>query len=313
MRKIRKYLFAFIKGNLIISIIGILAVFLSLIFCISYKYFKASNIEVWITFFYNLSVSYIVALLFFIFQVYIPQLKSEKMAVESVKSDMSDLEKMLSITLECIRHYVSFDEEGCAEIKWDETEGQKRLYFIYKSEAPGEKQKSDKKGGALKRVSEQEMFYLNHSYQMKLNKIKESTCAKYFSVDMIRMIDDLERIKLFDDILVLLKCSSTFVKLSAIQNSLLSTQNVVDKLRETLGFDYKWIIKPMGSHERALIDNLSSISNYNSLLEFNVKTAEQEIKQKITQKYGEKSISDEDWAKVVEVIREQVSKQMDRK
>ena len=71
------------------------------------------DIENWYLLFNNISISYLAALIFFVLQVYIPQINGEQLAYDAIKLDIRDIEKLLSITQECLKYYVRYKVGNC--------------------------------------------------------------------------------------------------------------------------------------------------------------------------------------------------------
>lgn len=85
------------------------------------------GIEGWYSFFNNVSISYIAALIFYVLQVYIPECHKSQRAQKVLEPLFADLIKFMEVTIACCRRFVSVDEKDKLTIDWGDKD---KKYFI---------------------------------------------------------------------------------------------------------------------------------------------------------------------------------------
>ena len=281
----------------IISILGIVTIAICVSYCITYRMPDYFGIEAWYSLLNNISISYIAALIFFIFQVHIPLINGEQNAIEAIRPDMNDLEKMLSLTRVCLSHYVRYRDNGGADLKWDETSPQKMIYFKY----------GDSRGklSSLKSLSEFEIKCISSLYLKKLSNIKNSVYAKYFSEELIGLLNDMEKTKAFENVTITLAFAGSFLNMKSMEKDEASEQ-LINRIRAMFSIKTDWAIGKLDEFEKVAADAPRNIGQYKSVDEMNANALEKYIRKTLSPQLKEKNVtlSEENWKKIIDTIVE---------
>ena len=108
----------FIKRNVLISIFGLISAVIVISYAITYHMPDYFGIEGWYSLFNNISISYIAALIFYIFQVYKPECDKQKRVHMILNPAFSDLIEYMETAIACCRKYISINENGIVVINW---------------------------------------------------------------------------------------------------------------------------------------------------------------------------------------------------
>lgn len=195
----------FWEKNRIITIIGIVAAFISVTYCITYDMPDYFGIEAWFAFLNNLSISYIAAFIFYILQVYKPEHENHKKAQVILNPLFLDLVRFVEITIACCRKYIKISEDGTISIDW-KNQDQKVIYFIPTTDTDNSHRPAIKK-------TETDLKNIEKVFKSKIDEIKSRISFKECDPDILMALSKLEAINFFNSVFVsVLMFERTFIK-----------------------------------------------------------------------------------------------------
>ena len=197
MYKVKK----FYRKNKEISKIGIVAFIISCSYMATYNMPDYFGIEPFYSWLNNLAISYIAALIFFVVQVYIPEERNEKKCMEVLKNNFVDLTRFIDLTILVCEKYITVKEKG-VELHWNGDN--EKIYFKYIK--CGEPKTHNNRS-----YTKTEIFNLNKVFHEKINQIKNSSLINYCNYDILEKISELEKDKLYETLIILIKFAETEV------------------------------------------------------------------------------------------------------
>ena len=107
-----------ISKDTVIFIIGIIALLIIIAYAATFYMPDYFRIEGWFSMLTNIAISYVAAVFFYLFQVYLPEKRKAKIAIEANKSMLYDMQKKLIITALVMEKYF-FIENNHLIISWN--------------------------------------------------------------------------------------------------------------------------------------------------------------------------------------------------
>lgn len=239
----------FIKRNTIISIFGFISLFIALSYAITYDMPDYWGIESWFSFFNNLSISYIAALIFYILQVYKPECENSRRAQTILEPLFLDLIKFIEITISCCRKYVSLNENDIIAIDWWDKE-QKIIYFV-----PVVYDSTDRSNLSAIRKSKSDLRGIDNTYKSKIKDIKERINFRECDSNILNALSRLESTDFFrSTVIAALMFEGTPFRFPDFQESVNEFEQIKDEFKQSCGINCKYEIRNAETEEIAMCE-----------------------------------------------------------
>lgn len=178
-----KEIIIFYKKNKAISNLGIIMLIISFSYAITYNMPDILGIEAYYSLLNNICISYVAALIFYVFQVYIPEKQNNNKFMEIMTNKFFDFIKLNEIILLLCDKHIIINEKG-AIISWN-GDGEK-IYLKVKTS-------TDPKSSELIYYTKQQLLDMKKEYSRKLNEIKESTLINYCDSEILEKLSEIEK------------------------------------------------------------------------------------------------------------------------
>jgi len=178
-----KEIIIFYKKNKAISNLGIIMLIISFSYAITYNMPDILGIEAYYSLLNNICISYVAALIFYVFQVYIPEKRNNNKFMEIMTNKFFDFIKLNEIILLLCDKHIIINEKG-AIISWN-GDGEK-IYLKVKTS-------TDPKSSELIYYTKQQLLDMKKEYSRKLNEIKESTLINYCDSEILEKLSEIEK------------------------------------------------------------------------------------------------------------------------
>ena len=236
----------FIKKNTIISILGLVSILITVSYAITYNMPDYFGIESWYSLFNNISISYIAALIFYVLQVYKPELENSKKAQVMLMPLFSDLIQFIEVSIACCRKYVSIDEHGTVVIEWHDTDP-KAIYFV--PETAGSAKRTHR---PAVRKTGVDIEGLEAVYKSKIKDIKERIYFRDCDPDILNALSKLESSSFFKSTVIpALRLEGSFVSFSDFQTHVNDFETLKDEFKKHCGITCKYEVRDAESIEIA--------------------------------------------------------------
>lgn len=173
----------FYKKNKAISNLGIIMLIISFSYAITYNMPDVLGIEAYYSLLNNICISYVAALIFYVFQVYIPEKRNNNKFMEIMINKFADFIKLNEIILLLCDKHIIINEKG-ATISWN-GDGEK-IYLKVKTPI-------DPKNCELKYYTKQQLLDMKKEYSRKLSEIKESALINYCDSEILEKLSEIEK------------------------------------------------------------------------------------------------------------------------
>lgn len=178
-----KEIIIFYKKNKAISNLGIIMLIISFSYAITYNMPDILGIEAYYSLLNNICISYVAALIFYVFQVYIPEKRNNNKFMEIMTNKFFDFIKLNEIILLLCDKHIIINEKGVI-ISWN-GDGEK-IYLKVKTS-------TDPKSSELIYYTKQQLLDMKKEYSRKLNEIKESTLINYCDSEILEKLSEIEK------------------------------------------------------------------------------------------------------------------------
>lgn len=227
-----------------ISKIGIVAFIISCSYMITYNMPDYFGIEPFYSWLNNLAIGYIAALIFFIVQVYIPEGRNEKKCMEVLNNNFVDLTRFIDLTILVCEKYITVKEKG-AELYWNGDN--EKIYFKYAK--CGEPKTYNNRS-----YSKAEIFNLNKVFHEKINQIKSSSIINYCDYDILEKISELEKNKLYETFIILIKFAETEVGFQRFTNNIGELRSLNKDLKALCSISDEYRLEEMDENDKIYAD-----------------------------------------------------------
>ena len=294
-----KALKKFIKRNAIISFFGLISIVISASYAITYNMPDYFGIESWYSLFNNISISYIVALIFYVLQVYQPECDNSKKAQVILEPLFLDLIKFMEVTIACCRKYVSVSDTGHIAINWWDKE-QKVLYFVPTVEG-------SKSQETAVRKSEQDLKRVDEIYKSKIREIKDRIVFRECDPDILNALSKLEASDFFKNtVIVTLMFERSLVTFPGFLSSVDKFEVLKDEFKKCCGITSKYGVRDAEDMEMALNETIfykgalskSSIEEFDEIL----------YREYLKNQFKSMNISEEQKNQLIDDIMKEVTK-----
>lgn len=259
----------FIQRNTIISVFGFISLFIAFSYAFTYNMPDYWGIESWFSFFNNLSISYIAALIFYVLQVYKPECENSRRAQTILEPLFLDLIKFMEVTISCCRKYVSLDENDIIVIDWWNKE-QKIIYFV-----PVVSDSTGCSNQSAIRKSKSDLRGIDNTYKSKIREIKERIDFRECDSNILNALSKLESIDFFrSTVITALMFEGSFVRFSGFQESVNKFEQIKDEFKQSCGIDCKYDVRNAENEEIAICEAIfyknalqtASVDEFNEMI-----------------------------------------------
>ena len=228
----------FITRNVLISIFGLISAVIVISYAITYHMPDYFGIEGWYSLFNNISISYIAALIFYIFQVYKPECDKQKRAHMILNPAFSDLIEYMETAIACCRKYISINENGNVAINWLNKE-EAIIYYVPQIEGS-----NDCGHRPATKKTKADLLEMDSVFKTKINALKERIDFRDCAPDILSILSELETADFFKSTLnTALMLEGTFVKFPDFQNKVDKFEEVKDVFKKACGVTKKFEIR----------------------------------------------------------------------
>ena len=217
-----KTIFKFYKTNKEICHIGGVALVIALSYACTYYMPDYLGVEPFYSFFNNISISYVAALIFYVVQVYIPEERNKKKSMEVLKNNFAELIQFVDYAILMCDKHIKIKDKG-ATILWND-EG-KQMFLNYK------KVDSDEKP-CMKKYNKSELLDWDNQFTKKISSIKETTVISYCDYELLQELSELEKVHFFSELNSVIKYADTDINFRSFNYKLERIKEVNDKLKE---------------------------------------------------------------------------------
>ena len=279
----------FIKGNRAIVVTGIVAIGYCIV-CVIFKSDTKLNVNAairpWGEFLFNMSISVIAAVIFYIVQVFIPERSNRKKCMEILRSKLVDLITFVDVSILACKKYIRIKDNG-AEILWDCKEEGKVYFKILKQNAP--------KATTLKSYTKAEIFNLSKEFNKKIDNIKNSTLVNYCEYTLLESISQLEQCNFFAMLNNVIIFADTELGLKSFDESIDLIQILNNKIKKLCLIEDEFELGELNELEKRVADlpRRNVVQELNSIEEFNKNNIKAVVKSEIKNNFGEMNITEE--------------------
>lgn len=228
----------FIKRNILISTFGFISVVIVISYAITYNMPDYFGIEGWYSLFNNISISYIAALIFYVFQVYKPECDKQKRAHLILNPAFSDLIEYIETAIACCRKYIAINENGNVVIDWLNKD-EKIIYYVSQIEGS-----SDHSHRPATKKTKSDLLDMENIYKSKIHALKERIDFRDCAPDILSILSELESADFFKTTLnTALMLEGTFVKFPDFQNRVDQFEVTKDAFKKVCGITKKFEVR----------------------------------------------------------------------
>lgn len=242
-----KSIIRFYLKNKKICIIGIAALLICFSYIVTYNMPDYLGIEGWYSFANNIAISYLAAVIFYIVQVYIPNEDSQKKSLEILKPKFEKMIEFIEISILVYKKFFELQKQG-AKIKWT---GSNVIDFKY-----GIKGNDNK---TLKRYTRSELLRLTSTLNTMIDEISNATVFKYCDYDVVKLISEIQKCNVLEQISSTVQFSETVTSLNPIDNQIKEMMEIIENIKKLYGIETEYEIDGnVELRERIILDMLYS-------------------------------------------------------
>ena len=287
--KIIKKVKQFYLTNKGISAIGIVSIFISISYLLTYKmpdYFGIEPLYAWLN---NFAISYIAAMIFFVVQVYIPEQNNKKHCMEVLKNDFMDLARFIDLTILVCQKHVKIKETG-ADLLWNSEE--EKIYFKYSK-------LDDAKSFSLGSYTKSEIYDLGKKCNKKIDKIKGSPVIKFCDYELLEILTKIEASNFYKTLQQTVMLAKTETNLQGFNEALNGLQELVEEMKRVCMIDTEYQLYEIDKLYADLPRN-NLVRNLKSVKALNIEIEKQNIRKQLSAQGVQ--VSDEELNMVAQVI-----------
>lgn len=254
----------FYKKNKRISQIGILALVISGSYVLTYNMPDYFGIEPIYSFFNNVSISYIAALIFFVVQIYIPEEDNKKKSMQILRNQFEGIIEFVDSIILLSEKYFEIGTKG-AKILWNDSE---KILFVRYS-------KNEEKGLKLRVFTEKELTEQKTVFGRKLKEIKELSVINYCDYEVLKKLTEIEKNKFFDILNTVVQFADTDLSFDNFIKEKNSMKTLLNEFRMLCDIPkHNLCIEDMNDKEKKMMiqaisdvhDNCVSLENVNKIM-----------------------------------------------
>lgn len=258
-----------------ISRIGVISIFISLSYMLTYKmpdYFGIEPLYAWLN---NIAISYVAAMIFFVVQVYIPEQNSQKRCMEVLKNNFIDLARFLDLTILVCKKHIKIKEKG-ADLLWNSKE--EKLYIKYSK-------LDDVKTFSNRSYTKSEIFELAKQCNNKIAKIKESSVIKFCDYELLEILTKIEATNFYETIQHVIMLAGTETGLQSFNDAINGLQELNEKMKKMCMIDIKYQLCEIDVMDKVYADlpRNNIVNKLTSVRGFNIEIVKQNIKKQLNE------------------------------
>jgi len=238
-------IFRFYLKNKKICIIGVVAIGVCMTYIMTYYIPDYFNIEAVYSFIYNISISYLAAVIFYIVQVYGPEEANQRKSLEILRPKFEQLIEFIEVTLLVFDEYIDVKQQG-AVISWTRDE---KIYIKFYKKGQDNK--------TLKRFTKEELISLNKSVGKLLLEIRNDTVFKYCEYGVAKLLSDIQMCGAMEEISNVIRLSNTIVGLNNVSLSIEKMRVLLKNAKKLYGFNYEYAIDRADVRDITILDMVS--------------------------------------------------------
>lgn len=260
-----KNVIKFYKKNKGISRIGIIALIVSVSYALTYNMPDYLGIEPIYSFFNNVSISYIAALIFFVVQVYIPEEDNKKKSMQILRNQFVELIEFICSVILLSEKYIEIGNKG-AKILWNDSS---EILFVKYSK------NEVIKGLKLRVFTKKELKEQGKIFDKKLKEIKGLSVINYCDYGVLEKLTEIEKNKYFENLDTVVQYADTDLSFDNFIKEKNNMKSLVNEFRILCGIpEYKLNIEDMNDKEKEIMikairdvhDNCISLESINKIL-----------------------------------------------
>lgn len=289
-----------ISKDTVIFIIGIIALLIIIAYAATFYMPDYFRIEGWFSMLTNIAISYVAAVFFYLFQVYLPEKRKAELAIEANKSLLYDMQKKLIITALVMEKYFSI-ENNHLMISWN-GRNEEVLYFGYCANG------NNGKGNATPcSYSKDDFQNLKRSFTDIINKIKQSVYAPYFADDLLKLLSDLEMTGLFDSIQTYIRFYNSDIGINGIEKDINDMRNFADRIGVYTGNKCDLLLTEADATSRIIAKAMRNPQMLRSLDSLNIEISKEVVRGEVDKKVKEGIISENDGKAIKEATEKLIT------
>lgn len=269
IKKIRNF-YAFNKG---ISRFGIISFLISLSYMITYNMPDYFGIEPFYSWINNISISYLAAMIFYIFQVYIPEERDKKKCNEILANKFCQISKYIEVAILVCEKHIKIKDRG-AELLWNG--GLNKLYINYS-------EKGSEKASNPRSYTYQQIMKMPKVFEQIINEIKESTVIKFCDYEILELLSGIEEANFFHSICTTIVLANSDVGLQSFNDTIKKMRVLNGKIKEKCSIKQSYQLLDVSERDRAISDALSEnfLQSISDIKELNVAIIKRVVKNQI--------------------------------
>ena len=283
-----------------IFIIGVVASLIIISYAATFYMPDYFHIEGWFSMLTNIAISYMAAVFFYLFQVYLPEKRKAKLALEANKGLLLDMQKKLIITALVMEKYFSV-ENNHLMILWN-GRNEEVLYFGYR--ANGNDGNDGKRSSTPCSYRKDDFQNLQRSFTDRIDKIKQSVYAPYFTDDLLKLLSDLELTGLFYNLklyMVIYK-SAIGININDIKKDIDEMRYFADRIGVYTGNKCDFVLTEADASLRIIAKEVKSPKLPRSLDSLNAEITKEILRDNIDKMVNEGIISENAGKEIIEAV-----------
>lgn len=288
-----------ISKDTIIFLICVVALFIIVAYAATYYMPDYFHIEGWFSMLTNIAISYVAAVFFYLFQVYLPEKRKAKLAIEANRSLLYDMQKKLIITGLVMEKYFSI-ENNHLTISWN-GRNEDVLYFGYSVNG-----NDGKKNATPCSYSKNDFQNLKRSFTDKINQIKQSVYAPYFDDDLLKLLSDLEMTGLFDSIQTYIRFYNSDIGINGIKKDINDMRNFADRIGVYTGNKCDLLLTEADATSRIIAKAMRNPQMLRSLDSLNIEISKEVVRDEVDKKVKEGIITENDGKTMIEAVEKTI-------
>ena len=276
-----------ISKDTVIFIIGIIALLIIIAYAATFYMPDYFHIEGWFSMLTNIAISYVAAVFFYLFQVYLPEKRKAKLAIEAIKSMLYDMQKKLIITALVMEKYF-FIENNHLIISWN-GRNEEVIYFGYSV-----KGNNGKENATPCSYSKDDFQNLKRTFTDIINKIKQSVYAPYFTDDLLKLLSDLELTGVFDSLQIYMRFYNSDIGINSVEKDIKDMRGFADRIGVYTESKCDLVLTEADALSRGIAKAMKNPQMLRSLDGLNAEISKEVVRDDVDKKVKEGIISEND-------------------
>ncbi len=227
----------FYQKNMSISLIGIGCLIIALLNAII-SYFSDQFISTpWLSMLDGLALSYIAALVFYIFQVYIPEKSKAEKAILANENQFEKVVELIDVFCLVWEKYTLFENDR-VRVMWNgtKTEDKDTLFFVYHID--GKKARD-----VIESYSKRDLMDLGMVFRNYVIEIKQSAYFGCFDEETLSIVSEMEKCNLFESIRSVLDLMDSPISVTNPDDAIKSIKMLSNRIKEKINLDLEYSVR----------------------------------------------------------------------